>query len=104
MNSDVHPVPKSLKNGTLVLKSGLIARESILADWYIKTLQGDLSTVIKPKTILVQLKDDKEDVLCMWRFNDAYQVKWTVDESNSTNNHIQFESIEFAYSLFRLEK
>ncbi|MEI6899349.1 MAG: phage tail protein [Bacteroidota bacterium] len=100
----IHPVPKSVKHEKLVLKSGLIARESILADWYIKTVQGDLSTVIQPKTILVQLKNDKEAVLFMWRFNDAYPVKWSVDESNSTKNNIQFESIEFAYSLFRREK
>jgi phage tail-like protein len=104
LNSYVHTAPKSLKHGNLVLKSGLIARGSNLADWCVKTLQGDLSTLIEPKTILVQLKNDKEDILLMWRFNNAYPVKWSVDEFNSTNNNILVESIEFAYSFSTREK
>lgn len=100
LNSDVHIAPKSLKHGNLVCKSGLIARESNLA----KTLQGDPSTPIEPKTILVHLKNDKEDVLSMWRFKDVYPVKWSVDEFNSTNNDILVESIEFAYSFSTREK
>jgi phage tail-like protein len=99
LNSNVHTAPKSLKHGNLVMKSGSIARESNLADWCVKTLLGDLSTLIEPRTILVQLKDDKEDLLLMWRINDAYPVKWLVDESNLTNNNILVESIEFAYSF-----
>jgi phage tail-like protein len=104
MNSYVHVVPKGLKHVNLVMKSGLIARESSLADWCVKTLQGDMSTRIERKTILVQLKDDKEDVLFMWSFKDAYPVQWLVDEFNSTNNDILVESIEFAYSISTREK
>jgi phage tail-like protein len=104
LNSYVHTAPKSSKHGNLVLKRGLMVRESNLADWCVKTLQGDLSTLIEPKTILVQLKNDKEDVFVMWRFKDAYPVKWSVDEFNSTNDNILVESIEFAYSFFTREK
>ena len=42
LNSSVHTAPKGLKHGNLVVKSGLIDRESNLAGWCIKTLQGDL--------------------------------------------------------------
>ncbi|MFZ4521063.1 MAG: phage tail protein [Bacteroidales bacterium] len=104
LNNFVHTAPKNAQHGKLELKSGLIARESNLADWCIKTLQGDLSTVIKRKTILVQLKNDKEEVLSMWRFNDAYPVKWSVDEFNPTNKDIRVESIEFDYSFSTREK
>lgn len=102
--SYVHVVPKSLKHVNLVLKSGLIARESNLADWCVKTLQGDLSTRIERKTILVQLKDDKGAVLFTWSFKDAYPATWLVDEFNSTNNDILVESIEFVYSHSTREK
>jgi phage tail-like protein len=71
LNSNIHFAAKSIKHGNLVCKSGLIARESYLADW-LKTLQDDLFPLIEPKTILVQLKNDKGDVLSLWRFNDAY--------------------------------
>jgi len=104
LNSYVHIVPKNIRHGNLVSKSGLIARESTLADWCIKTLQGDLSTLIERKTIQVQLKNEKEEVLCMWRFYDAYPAKWSVDEFNSTNNNILVEYLEFAYSFSTREK
>jgi phage tail-like protein len=104
LNSYVHVVPKSLKHVNLVLKSGMIARESILAEWCIKTLQGDLFTRIERKTILVELMNDQDDVLIIWRFKDAYPATWVVDEFNSTKDTILVESIEFAYSLFRREK
>ena len=64
VNSHVQFAPKSIKHGNhLVLKQSLIARESNLADWCIKTLQGDLSALIERKTILVKLKNDKDEVL-----------------------------------------
>jgi hypothetical protein len=47
---------------------------------------------------------DWDAILCMWRFNDAYPAKWSVDESNSTNNNILVECIEFAYSFSTREK
>ena len=104
VNSHVHVVPKSIKHGNLVLKKSLIARESSLADWCAKTLQGDLSAGIECKTIQVQLKNDKDEVLLMWLFKDAYPATWTVDEFNSTHDTIVIESMEFSYTFSTREK
>jgi phage tail-like protein len=67
-------------------------------------LQGDLSTLIEPKTVLVQLLNEKGEVACMWRFNNAYPVKWVVDNLSSTKNDLVIESIELAYSFSTREK
>jgi phage tail-like protein len=104
LNSYVHIVPKASRHGNLVLKRGIIAMESDLTDWCKSTLQGDLSTLIEPKTVLVQLLNEKGEVACMWRFNNAYPVKWVVDNLSSTKNDLVIESIELAYSFSTREK
>jgi phage tail-like protein len=98
LNSYTHIVPKSAKHGNLVLKRGIAGIDSKLVDWCKTTLEGDLGTLISPKTIQVALLNPAGQVAFMWQFNKAWPVKWSVDNFNSTKNEIVVESMEFAYS------
>jgi phage tail-like protein len=104
LNNYVHTVPKGSKHGNLVLKRGIANLDSKLTNWCKNTLQGDLGTLITPQTIQVELLNADGQATCMWRFNNAYPVKWSVDNLNSTKNDLAIESIEFAYSYSTREK
>ena len=103
-NRYVHVVPKGTKHGNLVLKRGIAGMSSELTKWCKDILEGDLGTAITPKTIQVQLLDSAGQAAMMWRFNNAYPVKWSVDNLSSSKNDILIETLEFAYSYSTREK
>ncbi|GGC76742.1 phage tail protein [Undibacterium terreum] len=98
-NRFVHQLPKQLKHGNLELKRGIAQFSSPLVGWCRATLEGEFSTILQLRTIIVKLNGEKKQVLRAWEFNDAYPVKWSVDAFNSTKNEVAIEKIAFAYSF-----
>ena len=98
VNSFQHRVPPSIKLSNLVLKRGLLPKDSPLAKWCIDTLKGGLDKPIRTKNIAVSLLNENAESIRTWTFTNALPVKWDVDNFNSINNEFIVESLEFAYN------
>lgn len=97
-------LPGKTKYSNLVLKRGLIPKNSPLFTWCEQTLNLGLAEPIQTKTITVALLDNKQKILISWVFQNAYPVKWSVSEFKSMENAYAVESIEFAYNYFETKK
>ena len=106
-NRFAHTVPSRTNYDNLVLKRGLMVRRSTLASWCTETLDGGLNKKIKPRTIMVSLLDanaDNEGAIMIWKFVNAYPVKWEVSALDAAKSEIVVESITFAYAYFERQK
>jgi len=98
LNDFGHPVPSTAKYSNLVLKRGLLAKDSPLAQWCITTLEGGLNNAIRTNNIVVSLLNENAEPIRTWRFANAWPVKWDVADFNSMNDELIIETMEFAYS------
>lgn len=95
-----HRVPTAVKFSNLVLKRGLVPKDSDVVQWCIDTFESGLSLGIQTKNITVSLLDEEANPLHTWSFSNAWPVKWSVSDFNSMNNEIVIETLEFSYSYF----
>lgn len=56
-NDFVHSIPKMVKHGNLVLKRALEPLDNSLETWIKDTLEGGFAKKIKPRNIVVYLRD-----------------------------------------------
>lgn len=99
-NSYKHRVPTSVKFSNLVLKRGLVPKDSAIVQWCSDTLESGLSTGITTKSITVSLLDEDANPLSTWNFLNAWPVKWSISDFNAMNNEIAIETLELSYSSF----
>jgi phage tail-like protein len=97
-NRFTYQLPKRGKHPNLVLKRGLVAQKSGLADWAEATVGSSFAKPIEPKTLVVMLLNQDRLPLVAWQFKNAYPVKWVTASLNSTESKIAVESLEMAYT------
>lgn len=95
-------LPTINKFQNLVLKRGVLTKESALATWVNETLTNGLSNLIVTKTIYVSLLGAEGDPLMKWSFVNARPVKWQISNMDSMKNEIITETMEFAYNYFEV--
>jgi phage tail-like protein len=95
-----HRLPKQAKYPPLVLKRGVVTRESALGQWVASTLNSTLSEPIVPQNLMVLLLGPDGNPLISWTFFNAWPLKWVTSSLNSTENDVLTESLEFSYSYF----
>jgi len=95
-----HRLPKQAKHPPLVLKRGIVTKDSVLGEWVAATVGSTLSTPIIPQNLLVLLLAADGNPLVAWGFSNAWPLKWTTASLNSTENDVLTESLEFSYSFF----
>jgi len=96
-NQYVRLLPKSLKHSNLVLKRGIADLSSPLVVWCRTVLETNFNLPIVPSLVSVYLLNEEANPVCGWEFTDAYPVKWSVENFNSTKNEVAIESIELCY-------
>ena len=97
-NGFVYELPKSITYENLKLKRGIAKMTSPLVKWCQDIFSGDFSSPIIPMLVDVYLMDENKDPIRGWSFNNAFPVKWSVDNFNSTKNEVAIETIELKYS------
>lgn len=97
-NRFVLQLPKQVKHGQLELKRGIAHLTSPFAVWCKKTLESEFASQIELQLVIVRLIDANGDPLRVWKFNDAWPVKWSVDPFGATRNEVAVEKISLAYS------
>lgn len=93
-------LPTITTTQNLVLKRGLISKESELMKWCANTLDQDFATPIETHDVSLSLLDSSGTVSIMWTFHNAYPVKYVISDLKSQENEIVMETIELAYTYF----
>lgn len=99
-NRFIHRLPTQTKYSNLVLKRGVVTKDSVLGEWIGKTIGSNLSLPILPQNLVVSLLNEKHSPLVAWGFINAYPVRSQVAPLNSMENNILVESLELAYNYF----
>ena len=99
-NRFAYRLPRRAKYPNLVLKRGLVARDSFLADWVAKTIGSTMSTPIITQNLQVALLNETGSPLVAWRFMNAYPIRWDIAALDSQNNNVLIETLELAYNFF----
>lgn len=101
VNNYVHHLPKSMKHNNLVLKRALHPVKQEDVKWIQRILEGNLELLLSTKNILVKLLDSNGLAIYTWSCENAYPVKWEVDNLDAEKNGVLIETMEFAYSQLK---
>jgi phage tail-like protein len=99
-NRFVHRLPRPASYSNLVLKRGLVYRDSFFAEWVGQTIGSGLSLPIVTQNLLVTLLNEKANPIVAWVFVNAWPVRWEVTGLDSMRNEVATESLEFSYNYF----
>ena len=98
VNRFAQPLPKWVKPDNLVLKRGSVKRVSPLVDWVGGVMTGDLNAPIPTRTITLGLFDDAGKAQRVWRFEQAWPIRWEIATLATTKDEIAIEKLELAYT------
>lgn len=92
-NDYLHRLVNNTKYPILTLKRGLTDKAALWA-WHQSVIAGEIERLPLSVVVRDSLGEEK------WRFLfiDAYPVKWSGSELNSTNNSVFVESVEFVHN------
>jgi len=95
-----YKLPNPTRYQNLVLKNGMIEKDSPLIKWCMETLLYGADNGITTKKMTVNLLDANSKAVKSWLFEGAYPVKYLASELKSTENQVALETVEFAYKFF----
>jgi phage tail-like protein len=90
-NDSVHKLPTRMKHPNLVLKRGVTTVKD-LEEWLEDSFMGP-----SRKEITLTMYNEQLDKIRVWSFQNAYPVKWTGPQFNSSQNTVATESIEIVH-------
>ena len=92
--------PGGVRYTEITLKRGLLIR-SKLTDWVDRCINN---LDIQPKEMFIKLLNENHEPLITWHVINAYPVKWSVSDFNSSNNTVVVESLQLYYQYFTVNK
>ncbi len=93
-----HKVPTHLEYDNLVLERGMLIGSKLYAQFHEIIIQFKFY----PCDVLVTLLDEKSQPLTNWVFYRAYPVRWSISDLDAEKNGVLIDTMELAYSYFRL--
>ena len=90
-NEYVHRLPTRMKHPNLVLKRGITTLKDLQA-WFADSYMGPRRT-----TVTLTMLNEHNDKIRVWSFANAYPVKWTGPQFNSSQNSVATEAIEIVH-------
>lgn len=99
-----YKLPTIATSQNLVLKGALVTEKSPLITWFSKTLDNGMADAIETRTLYVSLLNEKARILAMWKFFDAYPLKYSISNFKSDESAIAIETMELAYTYFIRQK
>ena len=92
VNTFAHKLPTITKYQNLVLKKGMTDSNTVY-EWEREVARG----IIKPRQISVILLDSERNEVRRWTFQNAFPIKWSSGNLNSTSNAVEIETLEIAH-------
>src|ERR1700694_3270238 len=99
-NRFVHRLPTPAKYSNRVLKRGVVVETSRLSQWVSESLGSTLARPIKPREVMVTLRNENFEPLITWTFTNAYPVRWETSPLNAMENAVLTETMELCYNYF----
>jgi phage tail-like protein len=99
-NRFVHQLPRAAKHANLVLKRGVVTRDSFIGEWVGQTIGSTLALPVLTQNLLVTLLNDDGFPLVAWGFANAYPVRCEVASLDALDNKILTETLELSYNYF----
>lgn len=99
-NRFVHHLPGRAEYGPLVLRRGVVTRDSFFAEWVGQTIGSRLVLPIVPQHLLVTLLDPEGDPLVAWGFVNAWPLRWVTAPLDAMSSEVLTETMEFSYQYF----
>lgn len=99
-NRFVHKLPRPARYSDLVLKRGLVARDSFFAEWVGQSIGSALTLPILTQNLMVTLLNENGNPRVAWVFVNAWPLRWEVTGLDSMRNDVVTESLEFSYGYF----
>lgn len=96
-NGFVHQLPSHPKARRLLLKRGLVERQSAFVAWCRRSLQDGLERPLALIDLRVELMDSGLMPLLAWNCINAYPIRWTINAFESQRNAVALEEVELAY-------
>lgn len=93
-----HQLPGRTKYADLVLKRGLI-KDSALIKWCTDAFE---QMIIQPKTLDIDLLNEKGETMLKWKVVHAWPKKWSVSDLNAEKSELAIESLELTYRYYTL--
>ena len=93
-NRYVHRLPGRVRYPNLVLKRGLVLRDSFLAAWAAETMGLNYVRPVETRTLMVRLFGKDNQPLVNWQFERAYPVRWELGSLDSTVSTFAVETLE----------
>lgn len=101
VNSYIHLLPKRNKHNNLTLKRALHPISQTDVKWIQPILEGNFEILISTRNILVKLLNSEGTAIYTWSCENAYPVKWEIENLDSEKNSVLIESMEFAYAQLK---
>lgn len=95
-NRFIHRLPTPPKYENLILKRGMLLG-SPLVEWVRKGLE---QFIFSPKTVLINLLDEKASPLASWKIINAYPAAMKISEFKAQESIIAFETFELSFDYF----
>jgi phage tail-like protein len=90
-NDYVHKLPTRMKHPNLVLKRGVTDVKD-LQQWLQESFMGP-----DRKEITLTMYNEQLETIRRWSFKNAYPVKWTGPQFNSSQNTVATEALEIVH-------
>ena len=90
-NDGVHKLPTRMKHPNLVLKRGVTTVKD-LQQWAQESFMGP-----DRKEITLTMYNEQLEKIRIWSFKNAYPVKWTGPQFNSSQSAVATEAIEIVH-------
>jgi phage tail-like protein len=99
-NRFVHRLPRPARYADLVLKRGVVTRDSFFAEWVGQTVGSGLALPILTQNLLVTLQGEDGWPVVAWVFVNAWPLRWVTAPMDSMSNEVLTETMEFQYNYF----
>ena len=93
-NDYVHQFPIRTTYPNLILSKGLTDISSTLWKWYNDVRPGEK---VKRRHGTITLQDHQHQPVMSWHFKNAYPVKWTGPQFNSSATEVAVERVELVH-------
>ncbi|WP_353778009.1 phage tail protein [Winogradskyella sp. 3972H.M.0a.05] len=86
-------MPGIVKYGNITMKRGVFVNDNTFWDWHKEITMN----IIKRRTVLIKLLDEKGKVTMQWQLDNAWPTKITSTDLKSDGNEVAVDTIEIAH-------
>jgi phage tail-like protein len=90
-NAFVYQLRGPRKQAMVTLQNGIGMMSEMLV-WYFRTMQGDFSR----RAVTISLFDSFFVPIMVWHIEDAFPIKWSVPQLQTSSNVVAMQTLELA--------